>query len=86
MAMSEDFKRRLASLEKQMRDPNSAIHIDGLLVRRGRWEEQGGGGQTQGRRGRVGKGGGADRARQTCLRPGRGDGLANSLGEDRGRT
>ena len=32
MAMSDDFKRRLASLEKQMRDPNSAIHIDGLLV------------------------------------------------------
>ena len=30
--MSEDFKRRLGMLEKQMRDPNSAIHIDGLLV------------------------------------------------------
>ena len=30
--MSDDFKRRLGMLQKQMKDPNSAIHIDGLLV------------------------------------------------------
>ncbi len=33
MAMSEEFRRRLACLEKQMRDPNSAVHLDGLLVK-----------------------------------------------------